>query len=154
MSTLEKELNELRENPWDTITLHYNAGEWRCTLQEDFVRDVEGPLCATAVGAVRAAVLASRPRRRPSGGLLVKFYEPGESYGWVVVKWASQGHCHYKEVAVRRPRLLMTRVVPRASHFRLMHDIVRLPGQDPRTVVGFGFEGAALAAHLSEKEGA
>ena len=155
MSTLEHDFEALRENPWDTITLRYDAGEWRCTLQEDFMRDVEGPLCLTAAAAVRGAITAAllgvppfkMPRNRGrgyAGGLLVKFYEPGPARGTAVV-WR---HGAVQEILLRRPRLIWTGFLPRNSRFRPFYDIVRLPRRGASTVVAVGCEGRALAVHL------
>ena len=54
---LENALKILCERPWDMVVLRYDAGEWRCTLHEGGVREVEGDLRPTAVGAVKSAAL-------------------------------------------------------------------------------------------------
>jgi hypothetical protein len=53
-------LEKLRENPWDTITLRYDAGEWAMSLHEDAGRSVEGPPCPSLPHAICLAALVTK----------------------------------------------------------------------------------------------
>jgi hypothetical protein len=53
-------LRRLKENPWDTITLHYDAGEWGITLSEDAVRTVEIEPGESLLDRLNAAIQYTR----------------------------------------------------------------------------------------------
>jgi hypothetical protein len=53
-------LRALKENPWDSITLHYDAGEWGITLHEDAARTVEIEPGESLLDRLNAAIQYTR----------------------------------------------------------------------------------------------
>lgn len=56
-------IDSILEHPWDTVDLHYDAGEWSVTLHEDAVRTVEGPPKPSLLDAIRAALALAAARK-------------------------------------------------------------------------------------------
>jgi len=66
-SQIYSALQDLKENPWDTITLHYDAGEWGITLHEDGGRTVEIEPGESLLDRLHAAQQVPRIASEPSG---------------------------------------------------------------------------------------
>lgn len=55
-SRMSAPIYSLKEKPWDTINLHYDAGEWAVQLTEDVGMQVRGSSRRNLLAAVREAL--------------------------------------------------------------------------------------------------